>query len=269
MGTDPESQQYALKLRLYRAYLEALRAIPRGGSFMPYDWQNLPEKMNIIWMAYGQMLSEFSGELANIINALTHHVHRLRAWASVLAPLSNDEKMEATHEFIDVLGTAALGLPYAIKSRFAYAAAHLCHQANMAKDFAGWKDTFPDQRVLYLNDIEPMCAGWRQFRSFKRRVEAVGGNVFKDATNDFRNAYNHRFSSRFVLGMTGFVSRSVDEPTGEVGYGFGGDDPLDLTVIADLLAIERDRSYAAFEAFQALIREHEQAIAGFEADNPP
>src|SRR3546814_8911684 len=124
-------------------------------------------------MPYAQMLDEYARELANIINDLTHHVHRLRAWATVVAPLSDGEKMEAMHEFINILGTVALGLPYAIKSRLAYAAAPLCHQANRTKALNGWKDELPDNRALYLTDIEPMCAGWKRFRAFKRKVELI------------------------------------------------------------------------------------------------
>ena len=118
-------------------------------------------------------------------------------------------------------------------------------------------------QALYLNDIEPMCAGWKKFRAFKRKVESISGSAFKDGSDDFRNAYNHRFSARFVLGMTGIVSR-VEDKSGAVRYVFAGSNPLDIAGIADLLEIERDRCYEAFGAFQALVREHEVAINTFE-----
>lgn len=263
MTDDPAAKQSALCIRLYTEFREAHDAIPPSDRFMPYKWGNLPNPIGMIWMAYAQMFDEYAQELANIINDLTHHVRRLRAWAAVVEPLSNEEKMEATHEFIDMLGTVALGLPYVIKSRFAYAAAHLCHQANRAKHLTAWKDDFPNERALYLNDIEPMCASWKRFRRFKEKVERVAGSNFKTGSNDFRNSYNHRFSARFVLGMTGMVSR-IENRSGAICYGFGGSGPLSIAQMADLLEIERDRCYDAFDAFQALVREHEIAISDFE-----
>jgi hypothetical protein len=246
----------------YREYRTALDASPIGGKFMPYDWSTLPQSLSGAWFIYSGMLDEFASELANIINDLTHHVHRLRAWASILAPLSDQEKQEVTHEFVDILGTVALGLPYAIKSRFAFAAGNLCHQANMAKGMTGWVDDFPDKN-LYLNDIEPFGVGWQKFRRFKLRVEPIAGTTFKNKTADFRNAYNHGFSARFVLGITGLVSRERLK-SGQVCYGIGGSAPLDLEEVADLLEIERDLCYRAFEAFQELVAEHAAAIKAFE-----
>lgn len=259
--TRKQSEQ---AVRLYVAYRGELDDSPVGGRFLPYRWWTLPNPISAIWMPYSQMLDEYASELANIINDLTHHVQRLKAWARVIATLSDEEKLAATHEFIDMLGTVALGAPYAIKSRFAFAAGHLCHQANIAKDPDGWRDEFPDEQTLYLNDIDPICAGWARYRAFKRRVEPLAGSLFKAATEDFRNAYNHRFSARFVIGMSGTVSRVVGQG-GQVGYAIGGTEPLDLDRVSDLLAVQRDLCYRAFEAFQAFVEEQIGLITAFEA----
>ena len=269
MSTEPDPftlEQSEQAIRLFTAYRNELDCAENNGRFMPYRWWSLPDPINALWMPYTQLLNEFASELANIINDLTHDVLRLQAWERVVAPLSDDEKLAAAHEFIDTLGTVALGRPYAIKSRFAFAAGHLCHQANMAKDLKGWRDEFPNDRVLYLNDIDPVCRGWKKFRSFKRRVEAIGGTEFKDATDDFRNAYNHRFSARFLIGISSMVRRIV-HADGHVSYAFGGSPPLGLDKVADLLAIERDHCYRAFEAFQMLIEEQVTELRAFEAQH--
>jgi hypothetical protein len=259
-------QQSEEAIRLYIAYRFALDHSERDGRFMPYRWWTLPDPLSGVWMPYVSMLDDYASELANIINDLTHDVQRLRAWARVTASLTDEEKLAVSHEFVDTLGTTALGRPYAIKSRFTFAAAHLCHQANRAKDKVNWRDKFPDKRALYLNDIEPLCTIWRKYRSFKRRVEAISGTAFKDATKDFRNAYNHRFSARFLIGMSAMVTRIVGDD-GRIRYGIGGSEPLDLRQIADLIATERDYCYQAFEAFQALIGEQCLAITAFEEQN--
>lgn len=260
---DFTREQSAEAIRLYQLYRDALDQSAVGGRFMPYRWWSLPDPLSVPWMVYSGMLDDYATELANIINSLTHDVHRLRAWASVSGKLTDGQKLAVSREFVDTLGTVALGRPYAIKSRFAFAAGHLSHQANMAKDMAGWRDIFPADRVLYLNDIEHVCRGWRRFRGFKRRVEPIGGAAFKEATDDFRNAYNHRFSARFLIGMSAMVTRKV-QTSGQVSYGIGGSPPLNLAQVADLLAAERDHCYRAFEAFQTLVEEQCEAISRFE-----
>lgn len=167
---------------------------------------------------------------------------------------------------IPILGVAALSAPYAIKSRFAVAAAHLSHQANMAKDLENWKDEFPDKN-LYLNDVEPFGRTWGTFRRFKLKVEPIAGSGFKAQTHDFRNAYNHRFSPRLLLGLSNTVTRYVDGATGVVSYGVGGTPPLDLNKVADVLQLECNHCYVAFEAFQALVGEQVEAITKFETKN--
>ena len=132
----------------------------------------------------------------------------------------------------------------------------------MTRASAEWVDRFPTKN-LYLNDIEPFCRPWRRYRRFKLAVERIAGTAFKEASDDFRNVYNHGFSSRVVLGITASVTRD-QRPNGSVVCGFGGTPPLGLTAIADLLAIERDHCYAAFMAFQALVGEQTAAIRAFE-----
>ena len=112
----PEPDEFTRKqsedaIRLYTAYRHELDHSAIGGRFMPYHWWTLPDPLGGIWMAYSSMLSDYASELANIINDLTHDVHRLRAWARVTAALSDQEKLAASHEFIDTLGTVALGRP--------------------------------------------------------------------------------------------------------------------------------------------------------------
>ncbi|PIB92735.1 integrase [Caulobacter sp. FWC2] len=267
MPDELQQQQSVLAIRLYGEFRKQLDAAPKGGRMMPYRWWSLPQPLSGLWMVYATQLDEYATDLANIINSLTHHVARLRAWSIVVEPLSADDKLAVAHEFVDDLGTVALGLPYAIKSRFTLAALALCHQANRAKDMEGWVDVLPDKRAFYLNDIDPHCQGWKAFRGFKLKVEPLAGRAFKADTADFRNAYNHGFSSRFLVGITAMMRRIVAKD-GSVAYGYGGREPLQLAQIADLLSKERDLCYAAFEKFQALVVEQIEAIANFDASVP-
>jgi hypothetical protein len=264
MSDHPSGQERQLKLRLYQAYLDAQDTTPFAGRFMGYNWCSLPSPMSAQWMPYSSMLDEFARELANSINTLTNHVHRLQSWAKVIETLTDDEKMEVTHEFIDAIATNAVTMPYVVKSRFAFAAAHLCHQANKAKNPDTWRDDIPLTDAIYLNTTDKFGQDWNGYNRFKRRVEAISGKAFKNATGDFRNSYNHRFSPRFVIGMSELVTRQVNDVTGGIVYAFGGRQPLEVKLVADLLASECERCYLSFEALQTLVREHVEAIIAFD-----
>jgi hypothetical protein len=106
---------------------------------------------------------------------------------------------------------------------------------------------------------------WSKYRPFKLKLKPIGGKGFKVETDDFRNAYNHRFSSRLVLGVTSLVTREADE-SGRVQYRIGGNEGLELVKVADLLESERDMCYVTFEAFRHLVEEQTTAIANFEAE---
>jgi hypothetical protein len=240
----------------YEVFQKTLAETPRKGRLMPYGWYELPGTISMKWIAYSQMLGEFASELANAINHFTHRVHQLQAWASVIQPMSNDDKLKVTHEFIDSLATISVNLPYVIRSRFIFASAHLCHQANRSRTGDGWKDDLALDTEIHFAEADRHGAGWRSYNSLKRRLERIGSKSYQSATHDFRNAYNHRFSPRFVLGVTNLVTRSVNGKTGEVRYLIGGQEALDLRTVADLLVVEQGHCDRAFEAFQKLVREH-------------
>lgn len=248
---------------MYREFLKVLAVTPQTGQIMPYEWKNLPDPLGALWMPYSQMLDEFSRELANIVNDFTRYLHQLHAWAVVVTPMSDEENLEATHSFVDVLATTAVNLPYVIRSRFIFATAQLCHQANMTHEMAAWKDDLPLDSKIYMADADRSGASWRKYKQLKICIEAIGGQSFREATYDFRNAYNHRFSPRFVVGMTSLVTRRVSTRSDQVTYSFGGLPALNLSAVAALLSKERDRCYKAFHAFQGLVHEHEAAIAAF------
>lgn len=227
---------------------------------MPYDWTELPNPVSAQWMAYSMMLDEFARELANVINSFTNNVHKLQAWSMVLEGLSEKQKLAATHEFIDTLATNTVNLPYVIKGRFGFAIAHLCHQANQLKAPDTWIDDLPLDQEMYPHVGDKYGKAWKSYNKLKRALDAVGARSFQEGTGNFRNSYNHRFSPRFVLGLTQFATRMVHEETGQVSYGFGGRVPLDLCEISALLESEQNQMYRAFGAFQKLVREHETAI---------
>ncbi|WP_406626406.1 hypothetical protein [Acidovorax sp. SDU_ACID1] len=109
----------------YRQYRAALKAVAFTGKYMPYEWGSLPPKLPFSWAAYSGMFQEFSQELANIVNDLTRYTHQLKGWRDLVHAFNDKARMDVAIEFIEPLGTLALNLPYVIRSRFIFAAAHL------------------------------------------------------------------------------------------------------------------------------------------------
>jgi hypothetical protein len=254
-----------MSIVLYQQYLEARKQLPPcNGRIMAYGWGNLPKPVPPAWTVYSLMFEEHSGELANAINAFTSNLRRLEAWSAVVPQLSDYEKMEVSQEFTDAIAINAMNAPYMLRSRFWFATAHLCHQANMARDPAQ-KDDLPSDECIYQETADLSGRAWRKYGAFKRRAEKISGKAHKLATGNFRHTYNHRFSQRFVVGRTGLVTRTVDKKTSKVSYVIGDSPPLQLDSIARILMTERDNCYLAFDAFQALVREHEASVPSVQA----
>jgi hypothetical protein len=174
--------------------------------------------------------------------------------------MTDHEKLDATHEFIDPIATIGLNLPYVIRSRFIFAAAHLSHQANRSREGASWRDEFPLDNEVYFDAADKFFASWRTYTAFKRCVETFGNKEYQTATRDFRNAYNHRFSPRFVIGITRIVTREADLHAKSVSYSYGGVPALNLDFVARLMDEQYRLGLDAFHSFQALVREHEASI---------
>jgi hypothetical protein len=250
-----------MTIEKYRQYRRLLKTTPFNGMFVQYDWGALPRPLHVSWMAYSQMLDEFSRELANTLNTLTRYTHQLAAWRDLLAPMGEQQQLNTAVEFIDPMATVAVNLPYVIRSRFIFAAAHLCHQANRIKQESAWRDEFPLDDEVWFEAADKYGKGWKRYNNFKARLEKIGAKDYQHGTHNFRNAYNHRFSPQIVLGISRVVTRSVDNVNGSVSYAFGGTPALTLPRVVSLLEEQCQRCYRAFDAFQQLIREHEAGIS--------
>ncbi|WP_332660863.1 hypothetical protein [Brevundimonas sp.] len=243
---------------LYRRYRRALQAEPTTGRIMPYNWSPLTGGLSPALFLYSEMLEDFAREIANSINDLTQRELRLRAWHAVLKDETPKRIMDAHHAIVGDVGTVALGLPYVIRSRFIFAVTHLSNQANPARD-TSWRDELPEDDKIWFETADAVAGGWRRYGRFKEKAQRIGGQDYTVATGNFRNLYQHRFSPRIGLGITQMVTRT-QAADGGVSYGWGGRPPLELDAVARLLVVQRDRSYAAFDAFQGLVREQSKVI---------
>jgi hypothetical protein len=257
---SPRPEQ-SMSVELYRQYLAALVETPHDCEFVEYEWGKLPDSLPVMSLPYRLMFTEFSVGIANGLNDLINYTQRLKAWSTLIAAMTDQEKLDVAHEFIYPVAIVSLNLPYVIKSRFIFAAAHLCHQANQAHDGVAWKDDLRLDHKIVSQDADKHGAKWSRYDPFRIGVEGIGDKTYVEATHNFRHTYNHRFSPNVVIGFTRFVTRKEDPQTKAVKYVLGQLPPLTLDRVADLLAEQCKRGRAAFEAFQNLVREHEKRIS--------
>jgi len=249
-----------MSVRLYAQYCRVLKDIPYPAEYADYEWYNLPRRMDVSLMPYGMMLGEFSSQIANDINALVNYTRRLQAWEVVMRPLGEKRILDALVEFVDPLTAVALGMPYAIRARFLYAAVHLNHQANQVRDGACWVDKLPRDRDIRAQHLDQLGEGWKSYADFRQAMCRIFDAAYQQSTRQYRHKYNHQVPPGIALGITGIVTRIVEKKTGRVSYIHGEAPPLTMVSIVQSLSEQCLCCREAFEQFKKMIGEHEAAI---------
>lgn len=141
---------------------------------------------------------EYATKFANIINNLTNHLDRLRAWDKLISELDNDEKYAVSHEF---LNTSGWGRAWPI----------LCDQITLCQRLPA---SVPSGKPGMAN--KSLAGGLFRRTSTSTifnlmalvgvRTDAVGGPPLR---LPLLTSENHGISSRFILGITGTVRRAV------------------------------------------------------------
>lgn len=83
---------------LYTKYLAALDATAFDGRYVTHEPDGLPKSLHITWMAYRDMLEEFSREISNSLNDLTNYTHRLKAWGTVTVAFARAAQRSLTRQ---------------------------------------------------------------------------------------------------------------------------------------------------------------------------
>ena len=255
----------SMSIELYRKFTEHLPSTESIGEIVPYRWWEIQGTLCASRMPYVEMLQDFGYGLANSINGFTLGVRRVKAWQQVFSALETEEEQHSLiQEFIDAPMTLALLTPYVLRSRFLFASAHLCHQLNLRRGVNWSEEKLPSDDEIYFNTADVQGRPWARYAGLKLSLEKLGNKEFQGATQDFRNAFSHRFSPRVGFGITNFVSRQKDPKSGAMFYSFGGTLPFDLEHTIELLVVELGKCYAAYSSFRALAGEHTAYI--LEAD---
>lgn len=234
-------------------FIEEEEQVKSGLSIMPYNWCSLKNPLPICWMAYDTFLEEHARELANSINEFRRYIVSLSVWEKVIDGLDQEEKHQILIWFISPIATIAINMPYIIRSRFIYSISHLSHQANRLKSNS-WVDDLPIDEEIYFKEADKYGKPWNKYAATKLSIEKIANKSYAEGTKNFRNKYNHRYSPKIEIGITGLVERMVKED-GKVSYGFGQTDPLMLIDIIPLLRKQHEICFEAFKRYQDLVRE--------------
>jgi len=234
-------------------YFEELKNIEAHCPHADYDWYELPESIPFEGLAFSQMLKEYSMELSNSINELLRYIYSLTAWEKVIKNKSQNEIHRIIVNFINPVATISLNLPYIIRSRFVYSIAHLCHQANRQKQ-TNWIDDLPLDDEIYFREADKYGTTWKNYKKLKKSLEQISNKKYQTATFDFRNKYNHRYSPRIEIGLTGLVTRNVGK-NGKVCYSFGSTNPLKLEYIIPILMDQLEKCMKAHNNYKDLVKE--------------
>jgi len=242
----------------YSKFVIARNKLGSFAPLAPYRWHKLANKLPIEWAAYSQFMQEHTSELSNSINEFWRYLGSLLAWQKVIQTLEGEELHRAIIEHVTPIATLALLMPYAIRSRFIYSIAHLSHQANQLK-MEKWSDDLPIDSEIYFKQADEYGGKWNSYAKLKLALEKIANKEYSSNTHDFRNRFNHRYSPRIELGLTGLVTRIVSEE-GKVSYGFGETQPLLIKDISKLLNAQHSHCIDAYGKYQDLVNEQSDAI---------
>lgn len=263
----------------YSEYRKVLHGIEPCDEFVSHERFCFPKmirldgEFGIQQKVYRDLASDTARDLANGINHLIDLTKRLEAWLTVITGRDIGEKSRLLHEFVQDLTTMGLLSPYTLKSRFYFAIAHLCHQANgvrQGKEGKEWSDDFatlPEDWKICQETAIKHAERWHAWRKLNRNLNKVDAGDYKKATRDFRNKHTHRFTPRVELGITQTVVR-VPEDGGRPSYVIEGVEPIELKIVVENLKKQNHWLSMSYQEFRNLIVEQSATVFGSdEIDN--
>jgi len=205
-------------------------------------------------------------DLANSVNGLLLRTMRLIAWQTVLSKCNSaSERNFIVFNFIQVEAEGALILPYSIRNRFYFAAAHTSHSANKIVcsdlNYSDDIDNLPNDASITHNLASKPMKYWRKSKTLSKKLNQLNSTEYREATSDFRNKFTHRYSPGIEIGGSRSMSRGFTNE--EVNYSFGLADCVKLENIIVALQDECIHFRAAFTAFEALVVEQVEKVDSF------
>ncbi len=246
-----EDDQY---IKAYSLFRVALKQVPLSGELVTYDWPTMPRKIPVHWMVYFEMLSDYSRELANILNQFLTYIDVLTAWDKVFLDYEEEDRLYLIHEFVEPICTICLNLPYVIRSRFIFFVTHLCHQANISLLGKKWKDDLPEDQCIDFKKMDKVATKWLAYKQLRLSMGQLADKKHQAEVNNYRHKFQHRYPPRIEVGLSEIIKRNINE-AGRVSYAIGYSLPLRIGQITSSLKGQHAAAMRVYKCYQELVNE--------------
>lgn len=252
--------QKSFYLDSYSRYLDILwKQSLTPDYFIDHDKYSIAtisgDETDLHWFVFKNEATDFTTELINSINAFSLYMKRLNAWYVVFSNCRDSEEQEALLiELIYPIVFICINKPYSIRSQFIYATTHLLHLSNLKKSLY-WKDKLiTDDKYINFRTLEEVGNGWTGFCCFCKTLNTINNEEFKKNTLDFRNKSHHAIPPELEFGLSPTVWRT-ETKNGEVSYNIGGNAPLKINKLINLLRCQQQAFLDTFSSYWKLMEE--------------
>jgi hypothetical protein len=238
-------------LHLYREFQRARQslsdlypAIRHDDSFLDRRRYDGPAAMLVVIMAQAHILTA-----TNTINRFSYDLRSLTAWDKVFESVSEAERMQALYEFLSPIASHCLSMPYAVKQMSIKSICQISHQTNRFHD-GNWDEKALPGKPNFPDAIK-LAGHFRSWPALCGALSLVDDTTFRDASDDYRNEFNHGFPRRIELGYTTIIRRDAKSSS----YELHDAPPLLVRDLIPLLAAQHKAASDCHDAYIELIKE--------------
>jgi len=245
-------------IALYTKFQEARRSLRElypglrhDDSFLESRSYDHPASMMIMLMAQEHILTA-----TNTINRLSYDLHSLTAWSKVFQSATEDERMQALYEFVTPIAAHSLSMPYSIKQILVKSVSQLSHQTNRFC-INDWSERLLNEKPNF-KDAKRLAGRYHSWPALCAALSLLNSENFTNASDDYRNEFNHGFPRRIELGYTTIIRRDPKSAS----YEWRDAPPLSISDLIPLLAAEHEAACDSYQAYIGLIKEQHELWPG-------
>lgn len=244
---------YEIERQAFQKFIDARASIYAGEKsdpILPNDTFQSDKSPNDL--IFGAMADDFTRELINSVNKFYLNVFYCEAWFKAAADFPKGQRLSLLFQFAEPLMELALNRPYAIRSRFIFAATHLLHQSNKHR-MPKWRDELPGDKDIDYKTLIRVGSGWKAFSAFISDLNGLNDQEFIKATRNFRHLSHHQMEINFDIGLVPYFRRTKTDTGIKYEYLIHG--PLKFPDMLSILYRQHARARAAFMSYWSLLND--------------
>jgi hypothetical protein len=191
-------------------------------------------------------------EAANTLNRLNYDLHSITASSKVFELITDAEKMQAVFEFLFPIVSHSLSAPYSLKQMFIKSTYQISHHTSRFWDSNRDPRSFKER--VNFRDAGKLARRFASWPTLSAALSVLNNDNFTEASDDYRNRFNHGFPRRIEFGHTTTVQT---EPPGSFSYVWRNAPPFLIGDLIPLLSAQYNVALTAYKAYIELIKEQE------------